>query len=287
MSKATEIRQSEDFYRIEKAIKFVEANFLERPDLDEIAASVHLSKFHFQRLFRRWAGISPSQFLQFLTLEYAKKRLAESRSVLDVTFDAGLSGPGRLHDLFVTFEAMSPGEYKRQGAGLRISYGIHPSPFGRCLIATTPRGICYLGFADESSESYAESLLQQAWPGAEIVRDLSATAPIVRDIFSLKPASDSRPFNLLLRGTNFQINVWKALVSIPRGRVLSYRDVAAYLGNPSAYRAVANAVAVNPVAFLIPCHRVIAGTGRIHKYRWGSARKKAILGWEAARSEAG
>jgi len=280
-------RQSEDYYRIEKAIKFVEANFRKRPDLETIAASAHLSKFHFQRMFRRWAGISPGQFMQYLTLEFAKKRLAESRSVLDATYDAGLSGPGRLHDLFVTFEALTPGEYKQQGAGLTIEYGVHPSPFGKCLLAITSRGICHLGFVDETPKEGLECRLRNAWPGAELVFKPATTAPIAQGIFSLAPNAPPRPFNLLLRGTNFQINVWKALLTIPRGRVLSYRDIAAYLGKPSASRAVANAIAINPVAYLIPCHRVIAGTGRIHKYCWGAARKKAMLGWEAARTEAG
>ncbi len=287
MSKATENRQSEDYYRIEKAIKFAERNFRERPDLEAVAASVHLSKYHFQRMFRRWAGISPTQFMQFLTLQYAKKQLAESRSILDVSYDSGLSGPGRLHDLFVTLEAMTPGEYKRQGAGLRIAYGIHPSPFGQCLLATTARGICYLGFVNSISDAEVESQFRQSWPSAEVVRNEGATAAIVRRVFDVKAAVPPRPFNLLLRGTNFQINVWRALVTIPRGRFLSYQDVAAYLGKPAAYRAVANAIAVNPVAYLIPCHRVIAGTGKIHKYHWGAARKKAILGWEAARSALG
>ncbi len=287
MSKAKETQQTDDYYRIEKAIRFVEDNFRDQPDLEAIAASVHLSKYHFQRLLRRWAGISPAQFMQFLTLEYAKTRLKESRSVLDVSFDSGLSGPGRLHDLLVTFEAMTPGEYKKQGTGIGVEYGIHPSPFGLCLLATTPRGICYLGFADLVKDTKVESELRKTCPRAEITKSQASTAPIVDDIFSLKPASDSRPFNLLLRGTNFQINVWKALVTIPRGRVLSYRDIAAHLGKPTSHRAVANAIAINPVAYLIPCHRVIRGTGEISKYRWGSCRKNAILGWEAARSKVG
>lgn len=278
--------QSEDYSRIEQAIRFVDTHFRERPDLEAIAASVHLSKYHFQRMFKRWAGISPAQFMQFLTLDFVKQRLAESRSLLDVSYDAGLSGPGRLHDLFVTFEAMTPGEYKQRGRGIRIEYGIHASPFGPCLLAKTERGICYLGFVDESTGGDVEKQLRETWPSAEITRNEKTTAPSVREIFQTNPVSDRRPFNLLIRGTNFQVNVWKALLTIPPGRVLTYGDIAAFLGRPSACRAVASAVALNPVSYLIPCHRVIAATGKIHKYRWGSIRKKAILGWEAARSEA-
>jgi AraC family transcriptional regulator of adaptative response/methylated-DNA-[protein]-cysteine methyltransferase len=287
MNKAVENRLADDWGRIEKAIRFVEANYKERPDLEAMAASVHLSKYHFQRLFRRWAGISPSQFMQFLTLEHAKKLLAESRSVLDATYESGLSGPGRLHDLFVTFEAFTPGEYKRRGEGLKIEYGVHPSPFGSCLLAVTPRGICYLGFVDRMSKREIERQLHKSWPDAEVGSNPAVTAPMVNEIFGLKRGETSRPFNLLLRGTNFQINVWKALIAIPRGRVLSYRDVAAYLGRPAAQRSVASAIALNPISFLIPCHRVIASTGDFGKYHWGETRKKAILGWEAARTEAG
>lgn len=286
MNNTIEHRQADDYYRIEKAIRFVEANYRDQPDLEAMAASVHLSKYHFQRLFRRWAGISPNQFMQFLTLGHAKKLLAESRSVLDATYESGLSGPGRLHDLFVTFEAFTPGEYKSRGAGLKIEYGVHPSPFGNCLLAVTPRGICYLGFVEKPSNRKIEQQLRAAWPNAEIKPNATLTAPLVEQIFGLKPPDEARPFNLLVRGTNFQINVWKALVTIPRGRVLSYRDVAACLGKPSAHRAVASAVALNPVSFLIPCHRVITATGDFGRYHWGETRKKAILGWEAARVEA-
>ena len=275
-------QQSEDYQRVEKAIRFVEDNFTSQPTLDQIAESVHLSKFHFNRLFKRWAGISPIQFQQILTLEYAKKRLADSRSLLDTAFDAGLSGPGRLHDLFVTFEAMTPGEFKKMGTGLEISYGFDYTPFGQCLVALTERGICHLGFVDKDNTSEAFNHLQQAWPEATLIEDQTRISEIVRRIFRLEHPDDSHPFHLHLKGTNFQINVWRALLTIPVGSILSYQDIAAHIGHPKAFRAVANAIAINPVGYLIPCHRVISKSGKIHQYRWGSARKKAILGWEAS-----
>jgi AraC family transcriptional regulator of adaptative response/methylated-DNA-[protein]-cysteine methyltransferase len=275
-------KQCEDYRRIERSIQFVEDNFKNQPTLDQIAESAHLSKYHFNRLFKRWAGISPIQFLQFTTLEYTKQKLAESRSLLGVSLDSGLSGPGRLHDLFVTFEAMTPGQFKQMGAGLRIAYGFHDTPFGACLLARTTRGICHLGFVDGDDRNAAFGVLQLNWPEAEFVEDKSVTDPVVRRIFSADPNREARPFHLLLKGTNFQVNVWRALLTIPRGSVLSYQDIAVYLGHPKAFRAVGNAIAINPVGYLIPCHRVVAKSGKIHRYRWGAARKKAILGREAA-----
>ncbi len=275
-------QQSEDYQRIEKAIRFVEENMKSQPTLDQIADSVHLSKYHFNRLFKRWAGISPIQFLQFLTLEYTKQKLADSRSILDTSLDAGLSGPGRLHDLFVTFEAMTPGEFKQMGAGLKIKYGFQPTPFGECLLAMTDRGICHLGFVDGDNRSMALSQLRQIWPKAALVENRVGIGSMVKRIFSAGTYRDSHPFHLHLKGTNFQVNVWRALLTIPVGKVVSYQDIAAYIGHPKAFRAVANAIAINPVGYLIPCHRVIAKSGKIHRYRWGTARKKVVLGWEAA-----
>jgi len=274
--------QSENYQRIEKAIQFIEDNFKSRPTLDQIAESVHLSRYHFDRLFKRWAGISPIQFLQFLTLDYTKRKLADSRSLLETSLEAGLSGPGRLHDLFVTFEAMAPGEFKKQGAGLKISYGFSYSPFGECLLAITERGICHLGFVEKDKRSEALHQLFQTWPEAVFTENPKRIRSILKSIFRIDQIKNSRPFNLHLKGTNFQINVWKALLSIPSGWVVSYQDIAFYIGRPKAFRAVANAVAINPVAYLIPCHRVIAKSGKIHQYRWGTARKKALIGWEAA-----
>ncbi len=284
MTKKRLSQLSEDYRRIEQAIKFIEANFKSRPDLDEIAKSINLSKYHFHRLFKRWAGISPVRFMQFLTLEYAKEKLAESGNLLDASLDTGLSGPGRLHDLFVTFDAMTPGEYKQYGTGLRIEYGHHHTIFGECLIAKTDRGICHLGFLDSINKTKSLNHLQNLWPNAIFAENSKATESIVENIFRPETTNKKNEFRLLLKGTNFQVNVWRALLTIPEGSLVSYQDIAAIIGQPNAVRAVGHAVAVNPVAYLIPCHRVIAKTGIIYRYRWGSSRKKAILGWEAARA---
>ena len=287
MIKQTHSQQATDYQRVEQAIRFLEANYRRHPSLDEIASSVHLSKYHFQRLFKRWAGISPTQFMQFLTLEYAKERLQESHSILDVALDAGLSGPGRLHDLFVTFEAMTPGEYKKSGIGLQITYGFHGTPFGECLLATTERGICALHFVQGwhfvqgNARSAALEQLTSHWPQASFAEAPSQTQPLVDQIFAPGAIQGSRPFHLLLKGTNFQVKVWQALLSIPPGAMVSYQDVAAGIGKPNSARAVGGALAKNPVAYLIPCHRVISKAGQAHRYRWGTTRKKAMLGWEA------
>ena len=277
-------QQSEDFQRIEKAIQFIEANFKSQPSLDQMAKSVHLSKYHFQRLFKRWAGISPIQFMQFITLDYTKERLIESKNLLETALDAGLSGPSRLHDLFITFDAMTPGDFKKQGSGLQISYGVCDSPLGECLLATTQRGICFFGFVESGERSETLGQLFDTWPGSEFIENPTAVCPIVNDIFKIDRKKSVHPFNLQIKGTNFQINVWRALLNIPMGCIVSYQDVASYIGHPKAFRAVANAIAVNPVAYLIPCHRVIAKSGKIHRYRWGAARKKALIGWETAKS---
>ncbi len=276
-------QQSSDYQRVEQAIRFLEANFRQHPSLDEIAGSVHLSKYHFQRLFKRWAGISPTQFLQFLTLEYAKDRLQESQSILDAALDAGLSGPSRLHDLFVTLEAITPGEYKSRGIGLQITYGFHDSPFGKCLLATTRRGICALHFVQGAEPSIALAQLTDHWPQASLAEDPAQTQPLVDQIFAPVSTDLPRPFHLLLKGTNFQVKVWQALLAIPPGAMASYQQVAIHIGQPNAARAVAGAIAQNPIAYLIPCHRAISKAGKIHRYRWGAVRKKAILGWEASR----
>ena len=275
-------QEAVDYQRIEAAIRYLEENFQRQPGLDEIAASVHLSKHHFERLFKQWAGVTPMQFMQYLTLEYAKERLVESRSVLETTLDAGLSSPGRLHDLFVNFTAVTPGAYKQGGAGLVIQYGFHPTPFGTAVLATTPRGICALRFVGEDGETAVLAQLQREWPNAAWQAAPEVTGPLVDRIFTAERREGERPFHLYLKGTNFQVQVWQALLTLPPGALVSYHDVARLLGNPTATRAVASAVARNPVGYLIPCHRVISGDGKLHNYRWGSARKKAIVGWEAA-----
>ncbi len=272
-----------DYLRIEKAILFLEENFRRQPSLGEVAAHVGLSEYHFQRLFRRWAGISPKRFLQYLTAEYARELLRESRSTLEVAYEAGLSGPGRLHDLLVSVEAMTPGEVKRRGEGLVIRYGIHPSPFGDCLLALTERGICTLAFLPPDGRAQALAELRSRWRGSELREDPAATLSLVRRIFSPAPESARPVVSLHLQGTNFQIRVWEALLRIPSGSAATYEDIAASLEMPGAARAVGNAVGQNPIAFLIPCHRVIRKTGAFGGYRWGAARKKALLGWEATR----
>ena len=278
-------QETRDFQRIEQAIRFIEAHVTAQPSLDQIAETVQLSRYHFDRLFKRWAGITPIQFLQFLTLEYTKQKLRASQSVLDASLNAGLSGPGRLHDLFVTFEAVTPGDYKKRGHGLTISYGICNSPFGECLLAATKRGICYMGFISQENQTDILDQLFSSWPKAVFAEDPTYTCDIVRRIFSNNGKSTGSPFHLHLTGTNFQINVWKALLTIPEGALVSYQDIAACIGHPKAVRAAAHAIAINPVAYLIPCHRVIAQSGKIHKYRWGTARKKALIGWEAAQAD--
>ena len=246
---------------------------------------MHLSEFHFQRLFRRWAGISPKRFIQFLTLEHAKKLLGGSHSVLDATYDAGLSSPGRLHDLFVNIEAMTPGEFKAQGAGLRISYGFHPSPFGECLLAVTERGICGLGFIDAGGRAQILRDFQARWPEAHWEENARLTQPYIRRIFGGEKRNGNRPITLVLHGTNFQIKVWEALLRIPMGSVVPYEDLATTVCSARAARAVGGAVGKNPIAFLIPCHRVIRKAGGIGGYHWGAARKRAMLAWEAARTQ--
>ena len=277
-------QRSLDYLRIKKAISFLQANYTRQPDLQEVARSVHLSEYHFQRLFTRWAGISPKRFLQYLTLEHAKRALKESRTVLDATFDAGLSSPGRLHDLFVTIEAMTPGEFKQSGEGLTIHYGFHPTLFGECLLAVTGRGICGLSFVAEGKRTHVLRELRDRWTGATLSEAPSTTQPFIDRLFSRPANKQRKPLQLLLKGTNFQIKVWEALMRIPEGCVVSYEDVARAIEKPTASRAVGNAVGKNPIAYLIPCHRVIRQAGVIGNYHWGPERKKALLGWEWAQT---
>lgn len=268
-------QSSADYSRIEKAIGFLEKNFQRQPNLAEIAAASGVSEYHFQRIFLRWAGVSPKRFLQFLTKEHAKQ-LLKSSNLLDSSFAAGLSGPGRLHDLFVTCEAMSPGEYKQKGRGLKISYGFHPTPFGECFIALTDRGICGLSFINRIDRSNVLKDFQKFWKNAIFHHDQTITGQRVERIFSKKGK-----VRLLCGGTNFQLKVWEALLKIPPGKVVTYQTIAQKIGKPGASRAVGNAVGRNTIAYLIPCHRVIRGAANIGGYRWGARRKKAMLGREA------
>jgi AraC family transcriptional regulator, regulatory protein of adaptative response / methylated-DNA-[protein]-cysteine methyltransferase len=273
-------RAAEDYRRVEQAIEFLEHNFRRQPDLGEIAAGAGLSEYHFQRLFARWVGISPKRFLQFLTKEYAKELLAESRDLLQVADESGLSGPGRLHDLFVTCEAMTPGEFKSRGAGLRIRYGFHPTPFGECALLSTERGICGLTFVREGRASTLGRIRKEL-EKASLVEDERSTGALAARAFG--GGSDGWPLHLYVRGTNFQIKVWEALLRIPSGTVATYEEVADSIGVPGGARAVGNAVGSNPIPLLIPCHRVIRSTGEFGNYGGGPLRKMAMLGWEAAR----
>ncbi len=282
----TDFKQSsEDYLRIEQAILYLENHFKDQPNLDEVAANVGLSEFHFQRLFTRWAGVSPKRFLQFVTKESAKDLLDKSENLLDTTHQVGLSSLGRLHDLFVNTEAMSPGEYKSKGEGVTIRYGIHLTPFGKCLIGLTERGICHLGFV-QGSEGDAIDNLVSDWKEAKMIEDYRATAALVGPIFDLRFNTRIKPLTLHLRGTNFQLKVWEALLQIPAGSVSTYEGIASRIGNPNAVRAVGTAVGHNPIAVLIPCHRVIRKAGEFGKYRYGALRKKALLAYESAQSGA-
>ncbi len=275
--------RSADYARIERAIRFLGSEHRRQPRLAEAARTAGMSEFRFQRMFTRWAGISPKRFLQFLTAEHARKVLRESPSVMDAAFEAGMSGPGRLHDLLVNVYAMTPGEMKREGEGLSIRYGVHPSPFGDFLIAVTGRGICGLSFLPGGGRREAVERLRERWSRATLSEDPGATGTVADRVFSPSRWDAAPPLTVIVRGTNFQIRVWEALVRIPPGCMVSYGRVAARIGSPGAARAVGSAVARNAVAFLIPCHRVIRETGDFGEYREGILRKRAILAWEAAR----
>jgi len=273
------IETSHDYALIERAIGYIEANASRQPELDEIAAAVGLSAYHFQRLFTRWVGISPKRFLQYISKENARQMLKNSGDILDVSLATGLSGPGRLHDLLVHTEAATPGDLKRRGEGLVIRYGFHPSPFGECLLALTPRGICYLGFV-QTDRSAALEILRSDWPRAILEESSDQTTPYIAPLFNLA-GEPQKPLALHLAGTNFQIKVWEALLKIAPGQVSTYQRIAADIGYPQSARAVGNAIAHNKVAWLIPCHRVIRKEGEFGNYRYGLPRKKAMLVWES------
>jgi AraC family transcriptional regulator of adaptative response/methylated-DNA-[protein]-cysteine methyltransferase len=269
-----------DAERVAQAIRYLDEHYREQPALDAVASTVGLSPYHFQRLFKRWAGVTPKRFVQFLTIEHAKAALSEGQSTLEASWDAGLSGSGRLHDLFVSVEAVTPGEFKTSGSGLTIRYGLADSPFGTVFIALTDRGICGLTFAESTNDTNALASLRDRWSGASFHADRGAVRNIADRIFTDR---DPEGFGLELRGTNFQIKVWEALLRIPAGTLVSYGDVARSIGHPRAHRAVGTAVGLNPISYLIPCHRVIKSTGVLGNYGGGAIRKKLILGWEAAK----
>ena len=276
-----------DYMRMEQAIRYLDNNADRQPGLDEVAKAARLSPYHFQRLFRRWAGISPKRFLQVVTLNRAKRALDDHASVLDAALDAGLSGPARLHDLFITHDALSPGQYKVRGEGMTIRYGFIESPFGECLMAASPLGICWLSFVQNGGRNAALEDIKERFPKAKLSRDEAALKPLATRAFrpySPQSKSNEEPLPLHLSGTNFQVQVWKALLSIPPGETAGYSDVARLAGHPGASRAVGNALNSNPVAFLIPCHRVIRSSGALGGYRYGLPRKQVMLAWEQART---
>jgi AraC family transcriptional regulator of adaptative response/methylated-DNA-[protein]-cysteine methyltransferase len=284
MDRTINSQLSQDYEKIGQAIRYLEVHQVEQPGLADLANALHLSEYHLQRLFSRWVGISPKRFMQYLTKEHAKHLLDQSRDVLNTAHSVGLSGPGRLHDMFITCEAMTPGEYKSRGAGLKIGYGIHPSPFGDCLVGVTQRGICSLIFLCEGDRAEALASLVSSWPAAQIEEDQAVTAEVATGVQTLFRDEPSNPMRIYLNGSNFQIKVWEALMQIPAGSVASYQQVAVQIGMPGASRAVGNALARNPIPVLIPCHRVIRDNGEFGEYRYGTVRKKAILGYEMAKS---
>lgn len=271
----------EDYAKIAAAIAFIRKEANNQPELAKIAAHIGLSSFHLQRLFQRWAGVSPKRFLQYLTSQHAKQLLRQSRPLLETSYELGLSSSGRLHDLFVAIDAVTPGEFRSGGTGLTIHWGVHPSPFGDCLIGLTTRGVVALQFIDSDPQA-AVQRLKHDWPNALFGKDEALTEATLQRVFSLLTSRPQKPLPLLLRGTNFQLRVWQALLQIPAGELTTYGQIARQLGSPGSARAVGSAIGQNPVAWLIPCHRVLRGDGGLGGYRWGEERKLAILGQEFA-----
>ena len=270
-----------DYDIVRRAIAHIRDNWREQPSIETIAEAAGVTPTELHHLFRRWAGLSPKAFLQALTLDRARALLRQSASVLDVAFEVGLSGPGRLHDLFVTHEAMSPGEWKSGGEGLTLHYGFHSSPFGRALVMATTRGLAGLAFADAGEERSAFADMQRRWPKASYVEDAAGTALLARRIFDPKLWRSEVPLQLVLIGTDFEVRVWEALLKVPMGRLTTYSDLAAKVCSAKAARAVGAAVGKNPIAFVVPCHRVVGRSGSLTGYHWGLTRKRAMLGWEA------
>jgi len=272
-----------DYERIARVIRYLDERHTEQPDLSVLSRHVGLSPFHFHRLFTAWAGITPKDFLQCLTQSHARELLRQGKSILDTAMDTGLSGPGRLHDLCVNLEAASPGELKSGGEGWTIEAGVANSPFGRCVVGQSPRGICHFSFVDPGNLNSALAALQADWPNARLHRDDSMATRLSGRIFERsRPALAQTPLRVLVYGTVFQVRVWQALLKIPSGTLVSYGNLAAALDQPAAARAVGSAVGQNSLAYLIPCHRVIRETGIIGDYRWGSVRKRALVAWENA-----
>ena len=276
-------RAASDYDIVRRAIAHIRGNWQAQPEIETIAEAAGVTATELHHLFRRWAGITPKAFLQALTLDSARQLLRDSASVLDASFEVGLSGPGRLHDLFVTHEAMSPGEWKSGGAGMTIYYGFHPSPFGTALVMGTERGLAGLAFADSGEEQAALADMRSRWPQAQLVENAARTAPLACRIFDRKLWRAEERLRVVLIGTDFEVRVWETLLKIPMGRAMSYSEIAAKVGAPKAARAVGAAVGKNPISFVVPCHRVLGKSGAITGYHWGLTRKRAMLGWEAGR----
>jgi AraC family transcriptional regulator, regulatory protein of adaptative response / methylated-DNA-[protein]-cysteine methyltransferase len=270
-----------DYDVVRRAIGHIRGHWREQPEIEAIAEAAGVTPTELHHLFRRWAGLTPKAFLQALTLDGARQLLRDSASVLDATYEVGLSGPGRLHDLFVTHEAMSPGEWKMGGEGLTIRFGFHPSPFGSALVMATERGLAGLAFADPGEEAAALADMKARWPRAAYVEDSARTAAVAKRIFDQSQWQPSQPLRVVLIGTDWEVRVWEALMQIPMGRLVTYSDIAGKVRSPAAARAVGAAVGKNPVSFVVPCHRVVGKSGELTGYHWGITRKRAMLGWEA------
>ena len=296
MIAAMPTEHSINYARIEQAITFLQENFLHQPELDEVAEKAHLSPFHFQRLFSEWAGISPKRFLQFLTVDFLKDKIRETRNLMDAAEAAGLSSQSRVYDLFTTLEAVTPQEYKLHGSGISVEYGFHETPFGKCLMGVTGRGICWLAFlqTDEDEQTALETM-KEHWFNSVFRQNQTLTLEFVNTIFNRKDlparsrfgeagAEAQRKLHVLVKGTNFQVKVWEALLRLPLGNITTYQDIAKSIHNPNALQAVGSAVGSNHIAYLIPCHRVIRKDGMLGEYRWNSTRKKSMIGWEMAKA---
>jgi AraC family transcriptional regulator, regulatory protein of adaptative response / methylated-DNA-[protein]-cysteine methyltransferase len=274
-------KQTHDYDLVKHTLAFISENWRDQPSLDTLADQAGLSPTHLQRLFTRWAGLSPKAFLQAVTLDHARGLLRDSASILDASYELGLSGPGRLHDLFVTHEGMSPGIYKAHGRGLNIQYGFHDCPFGRALILITSEGLAGLAFADHGKEKSALADMTARWPEATYVENRQATAAYAKRIFESERWKPDQPLKIVYIGSDFEIRVWETLLRIPFGKASTYSDIASHIGKPKAARAVGSAVGKNPISFVVPCHRVLEKSGGLGGYHWGLTRKRAILGWEA------
>jgi AraC family transcriptional regulator, regulatory protein of adaptative response / methylated-DNA-[protein]-cysteine methyltransferase len=270
-----------DYDSVRRAIAFISEHWRAQPTIEAIADAASVTPDELHLLFRRWAGLTPKAFMQALTLDHAKGLLRDSASVLDAALDSGLSGPGRLHDLFVTHEAMSPGEWKTGGAGMTLQYGFHPSPFGTAIVIASGRGLAGLAFADPGEEQAAFADMRRRWPRATLLEDHAGTAALAQRIFDTKLWRADQPLRVVLIGTDFEVRVWETLLKIPMGRAVSYSDIATNISRPKASRAVGAAVGKNPISFVVPCHRALGKSGALTGYHWGITRKQAMLGWEA------